>query len=106
MEEDVEAGDIWRLCQTKDAAIRDWVKLAVTRARQSNTPAVFWLDRYRPHENELINKVPPYPKAPATTSPDIPIMSQARGMPFSLERIIRRRDTIPVTRHLPPRYPT
>ncbi|MFP3354258.1 NADP-dependent isocitrate dehydrogenase, partial [Pseudoalteromonas sp. SIMBA_153] len=53
----VEAGDIWRMCQTKDAPIQDWVKLAVTRARNSGTPAVFWLDPYRPHEAELIKKV-------------------------------------------------
>ncbi len=97
MEQAVEAGDIWRLCQTKDAAIRDWVKLAVTRARQSNTPAVFWLDEYRPHENELINKVRRYLKDHDTTGLDIQIMSQVRGMRFSLERIIRGRDTISVT---------
>ncbi len=97
MEQAVEAGDIWRLCQTKDAAIRDWVKLAVTRARQSNTPAVFWLDEYRPHENELIKKVRRYLKDHDTTGLDIQIMSQVRGMRFSLERIIRGRDTISVT---------
>jgi len=97
MEHDVEAGDIWRLCQTKDAAIRDWVKLAVTRARQSNTPAVFWLDEYRPHENELIKKVRRYLKDHDTTGLDIQIMSQVRAMRFSLERIIRGRDTISVT---------
>jgi Monomeric isocitrate dehydrogenase len=56
LEMDVEEGDIWRMCQVKDAPIQDWVKLAVTRARLSNTPAVFWLDTYRPHENELIKK--------------------------------------------------
>jgi isocitrate dehydrogenase len=97
MEQAVEAGDIWRLCQTKDAAIRDWVKLAVTRARQSNTPAVFWLDEYRPHENELIKKVRRYLKDHDTTGLDIQIMSQVRGMRFTLERIIRGRDTISVT---------
>ncbi|MBV9190519.1 MAG: NADP-dependent isocitrate dehydrogenase [Betaproteobacteria bacterium] len=97
MEQNVEAGDIWRLCQTKDAAIRDWVKLAVTRARQSNTPAVFWLDEYRPHENELIKKVRRYLKDHDTTGLDIQIMSQVRGMRFSLERIIRGKDTISVT---------
>ena len=97
MEQKVEAGDIWRLCQTKDAAIRDWVKLAVTRARQSNTPAVFWLDEYRPHENELIKKVRRYLKDHDTTGLDIQIMSQVRGMRFSLERIIRGKDTISVT---------
>src|SRR4029077_16227833 len=97
MEQNVEAGDIWRMCQTKDAAIRDWVKLAVTRARQSNTPAVFWLDEYRPHENELIKKVRRNLKDHDTTGLDIQIMSQVRGMRFSLERIIRGRDTISVT---------
>ncbi|TMG72611.1 MAG: NADP-dependent isocitrate dehydrogenase [Betaproteobacteria bacterium] len=97
MEQNVEAGDIWRLCQTKDAAIHDWVKLAVTRARQSNTPAVFWLDEYRPHENELIKKVRRYLKDHDTTGLDIQIMSQVRGMRFSLERIIRGKDTISVT---------
>ena len=97
MEQSVEAGDIWRLCQTKDAAIRDWVKLAVTRARQSNTPAVFWLDEYRPHENELIKKVRRYLKDHDTTGLDIQIMSQVRGMRFTLERIIRGKDTISVT---------
>ncbi|MGQ0652245.1 MAG: NADP-dependent isocitrate dehydrogenase [Betaproteobacteria bacterium] len=97
MEQAVEAGDIWRMCQTKDAAIRDWVKLAVTRARQSNTPAVFWLDEYRPHENELIRKVRRYLKDHDTSGLDIQIMSQVRGMRFSLERIIRGKDTISVT---------
>jgi len=97
MEHNVEAGDIWRLCQTKDAAIRDWVKLAVTRARQSNTPAVFWLDEYRPHENELIKKVRRYLKDHDTTGLDIQIMSQVRAMRFTLERVIRGKDTISVT---------
>ena len=97
METNVEAGDIWRLCQTKDAAIRDWVKLAVTRARQSNTPAVFWLDEYRPHENELIKKVRRYLKDHDTTGLDIQIMSQVRAMRFTLERVIRGKDTISVT---------
>jgi len=97
MELNVEAGDIWRTCQTKDAAVRDWVKLAVTRARQSNTPAVFWLDEYRPHENELIKKVRRYLKDHDTTGLDIQIMSQVRGMRFTLERIIRGKDTITVT---------
>ena len=97
MEQNVEAGDIWRTCQAKDAAIRDWVKLAVTRARQSNTPAVFWLDEYRPHENELIKKVRRYLKDHDTTGLEIQIMSQVRGMRYSLERIIRGKDTISVT---------
>jgi len=97
LEQNVEAGDIWRMCQTKDAAIRDWVKLAVTRARQSNTPAVFWLDEYRPHENELIKKVRRYLKDHDTAGLDIQIMSQVRAMRFSLERVIRGKDTISVT---------
>jgi len=97
LEQNVEAGDIWRMCQTKDAAVRDWVKLAVTRARQSNTPAVFWLDEYRPHENELIKKVRRYLKDHDTTGLDIQIMSQVRSMRFTLERVIRGKDTISVT---------
>jgi isocitrate dehydrogenase len=97
MEQNVEAGDIWRMCQTKDAAIRDWVKLAVTRARQSNTPAVFWLDEYRPHENEIIKKVRRYLKDHDTAGLDIQVMSQVRAMRFTLERVIRGKDTISVT---------
>jgi isocitrate dehydrogenase len=97
MEQNVEAGDIWRMCQTKDAAVRDWVKLAVTRARQSNTPAVFWLDEYRPHENEIIKKVRRYLKDYDTAGLDIQVMSQVRAMRFTLERVIRGKDTISVT---------
>ncbi len=95
--QNVEAGDIWRMCQVKDAPIRDWVKLAVTRARNSNTPAVFWLDPYRPHENELIKKVQKYLKDHDTSGLDIQIMSQVRAMRFTLERVIRGLDTISVT---------
>ena len=94
---EVEEGDIWRACQTKDAAVRDWVKLAVTRARQSNTPAVFWLDPYRPHENELIKKVKFYLQDHDTEGLDIQIMSQVRAMRYTLERVIRGLDTISVT---------
>ena len=97
LEQNVEEGDIWRMCQVKDAPIRDWVKLAVTRARQSNTPAVFWLDEYRPHEAELIKKVTQYLKDHDTTGLDIQIMSQTRAMRYTLERIIRGKDTISVT---------
>jgi isocitrate dehydrogenase len=97
LEQNVEEGDIWRMCQCKDAPIKDWVKLAVTRARQSNTPAVFWLDEYRPHENELIKKVNRYLKDHDTTGLDIEIMSQTRAMRYTLERIIRGKDTISVT---------
>jgi len=95
--QNVEQGDIWRMCQCKDAPIRDWVKLAVTRARNSNTPAVFWLDPYRPHEAELIKKVNTYLKDHDTTGLDIQIMSQVRAMRFTLERVIRGFDTISVT---------
>ena len=97
VEQDVEEGDIWRMCQTKDAPIRDWVKLAVTRARQSGIPAVFWLDEYRPHEMELIKKVSRYLQDYDTTDLNIEIMSQQRAMRYTLERIIRGKDTISVT---------
>ncbi len=93
----VEEGDIWRMCQVKDAPIRDWVKLAVTRARNSGMPAVFWLDAYRPHENEVIKKVQTYLKDHDTTGLDIQIMSQVRAMRYTLERVIRGLDTISVT---------
>ena len=97
MEQHVEVGDIWRMCQVKDAPIRDWVKLAVNRARQSNTPAVFWLDPYRPHEAELIKKVNLYLQDHDLTGVEIHIMSQMRAMRFTLERIVRGMDTISVT---------
>jgi isocitrate dehydrogenase len=97
LSQDVEAGDIWRMCQVKDAPIRDWVKLAVTRARNSGMPAVFWLDPYRPHENELIKKVETYLKDYDTSGLDIHIMSQVRAMRFTLERVARGLDTISVT---------
>ncbi len=97
LEQTVEEGDIWRMCQTKDAPIRDWVKLAVTRARLSGIPAVFWLDEYRPHELEMIQKVNLYLKDHDTTGLDIQIMSQQRAMRYTLERIIRGKDTISVT---------
>ncbi|MBE0612861.1 MAG: NADP-dependent isocitrate dehydrogenase [Burkholderiales bacterium] len=97
LSQNVEQGDIWRMCQAKDAPIRDWVKLAVTRARNSNTPAVFWLDPYRPHENELIKKVHLYLKEHDTKGLDIQIMSQVRAMRYTLERVVRGLDTISVT---------
>jgi isocitrate dehydrogenase len=93
----VEAGDIWRMCQVKDAPIRDWVKLAVTRARNSGMPALFWLDPYRPHEAELIKKVQAYLKDHDTAGLDIQIMSQVRAMRYTLERVVRGLDTISVT---------
>ncbi|MDH0372166.1 NADP-dependent isocitrate dehydrogenase [Comamonas aquatica] len=97
LSQNVEAGDIWRMCQVKDAPIRDWVKLAVTRARNSGMPAVFWLDAYRPHEAELIKKVQKYLKDHDTTGLDIQIMSQVRAMRYTLERVARGLDTISVT---------
>ncbi|MBV8469365.1 MAG: NADP-dependent isocitrate dehydrogenase [Burkholderiaceae bacterium] len=97
LSQNVEAGDIWRMCQVKDAPIRDWVKLAVTRARNSGMPAVFWLDPYRPHENELIKKVETYLQDYDTSGLEIHIMSQVRAMRFTLERVARGLDTISVT---------
>ena len=97
LSQNVEQGDIWRMCQVKDAPIRDWVKLAVTRARNSGMPAIFWLDPYRPHEAELIKKVEKYLKDHDTTGLDIQHMSQVRAMRYSLERVVRGLDTISVT---------
>ena len=97
LSQNVEEGDIWRMCQVKDAAIRDWVKLAVNRARNSGMTAVFWLDPYRPHENELIKKVNTYLKEHDTQGLDIQVMSQVRAMRFTLERVVRGLDTISVT---------
>ncbi|HIF17599.1 MAG TPA: NADP-dependent isocitrate dehydrogenase [Cycloclasticus sp.] len=94
---DVEEGDIWRMCQVKDAPIQDWVKLAVTRSRLSKTPAVFWLDEYRPHEKELIKKVELYLQDHDLSGLDIKIKSQTRAMRYTLERILRGDDTISVT---------
>lgn len=97
IQHDVEKGDIWRACQTKDAAIRDWVKLAVNRARQSDTPAVFWLDDERAHDRELQKKVTTYLKEHDLTGLDIRIMSYNEAIRFSMERIVRGLDTISVT---------
>ena len=97
LSQDVEAGDIWRMCQVKDAAIRDWVKLAVNRARNSGMPVVFWLDSYRPHEAQLITKVKMYLHEHDTVGLDIQIMSQVRAMRYTLERVIRGQDTISAT---------
>ena len=97
LSQNVEKGDVWRMCQVKDAPIRDWVKLAVTRARNSGMPAIFWLDPYRPHENELIKKVQKYLKEHDTEGLDIQIMSQVRAMRYTLERVARGADTISVT---------
>jgi isocitrate dehydrogenase len=97
LEHTVEAGDIWRMCQTKDAPIRDWVKLAVTRARLSNTPAVFWLDKNRAHDAELISKVELYLKDQDTSGLDIRILSPDQATQFTLERIVKGLDTISVS---------
>ncbi len=97
MSQQVEEGDIWRMCQVKDGPIRDWVKLAVKRSRLSGMPAVFWLDKYRPHEAELTKKVVEYLKDHDTDGLDIRIMSQTRAMRYTLERVIRGKDTISVT---------
>ena len=97
LSQNVEEGDIWRMCQVKDEPIRDWVKLAVTRARNSGMPAVFWLDPYRPHEAELIKKVNTYLKDYDTSGLEIHILSQVRAMRYTLERVARGLDTISVT---------
>jgi isocitrate dehydrogenase len=97
LSQNVEEGDIWRMCECKDAPIRDWVKLAVTRARNSGMPAIFWLDPYRAHEAELIKKVELYLKDHDTTGLEIQHMSQVRAMRYTLERVIRGMDTISVT---------
>ena len=97
LSQNVEAGDIWRMCQVKDAAIRDWVKLAVTRARNSGMPVVFWLDQYRPHEAQLITKVKMYLHEHNTAGLEIQIMSQVRAMRYTLERVVRGLDTISAT---------
>ena len=97
LEHAVEAGDIWRMCQTKDAPIQDWVKLAVTRARLSGTPAVFWLDPKRAHDAQLIKKVERYLKDHDTGGLDIRVMSPVDATRFSLERIRKGQDTISVT---------
>lgn len=97
LEQTVEAGDIWRMCQTKDAPIQDWVKLAVNRARASDTPAVFWLDPQRAHDGVVIEKVKAYLKDHDTTGLDIRVLSPVEAMAFSLERIRAGQDTISVT---------
>jgi isocitrate dehydrogenase len=94
---DVEVGDIWRACQTKDIPVRDWVKLAVTRARASQTPAIFWLDEARPHDAELIKKVKTYLPEHDTTGLEIEILSPQLATAYSLERMRQGLDTISVT---------
>ncbi|BDX06162.1 NADP-dependent isocitrate dehydrogenase [Planctobacterium marinum] len=97
IEHEVEEGDIWRMCQTKDEPIRDWVKLAVTRSRQSDTPAIFWLDDERAHDSQLILKVNEYLKDHDIEGLDITIRSPVRAIRYSMERAIRGLDTISVT---------
>ncbi|MES3006460.1 MAG: NADP-dependent isocitrate dehydrogenase [Pseudomonadota bacterium] len=96
-EHSVEEGDIWRMCQTKDLPIQDWVKLAVTRARATSTPAVFWLDESRAHDVQLIKKVKQYLQNHDTKGLEILIMSPVEAIRFSLERIKAGKDTISVT---------
>ncbi|MFG6110406.1 NADP-dependent isocitrate dehydrogenase [Stenotrophomonas rhizophila] len=93
----VQTGDIWRMCQTKDAPIQDWVKLAVNRARLSSTPAVFWLDASRAHDAQVIAKVETYLKDHDTTGLDIRILAPVEATAFSLDRIRKGEDTISVT---------
>ena len=97
MEQNVEEGDIWRMCQAKDAPIQDWVKLAVNRARASDTPAVFWLDPARAHDAEMIKKVQKYLGDHNTAGLDIRVMSPVEAMAFTLERTRAGKDTISVT---------
>ena len=93
----VEKGDIWRMCQTKDLPIQDWIKLAVTRARASQTPAVFWLDENRAHDAEIIKKVNLYLPSHDTSGLDIRILSPIKATEFTLARIVKGEDTISVS---------
>lgn len=97
LEHTVEEGDIWRMCQVKDAPIRDWVKLAVTRSRLSGMPAVFWLDKNRAHDAQLIKKVETYLKDHDTSGLEIHIMSPVEATKFTLQRMKDGKDTISVT---------
>ncbi|MGB0177005.1 MAG: NADP-dependent isocitrate dehydrogenase [Owenweeksia sp.] len=97
IEHTVETGDIWRMCQTKDAPVQDWVKLAVNRARATGSPAVFWLDENRAHDAEIIKKVNTYLPQHDTTGLDIRILAPVAATRFSLERIREGKDTISVT---------
>ena len=97
LEHEVSAGDIWRACQAKDVPIRDWVKLAVTRARATGTPAVFWLDETRAHDAQLIKKVNAYLPEHDTAGLEIKILAPAEAIAYSLERIRKGEDTISVT---------
>ena len=97
LEHEVDAGDIWRMCQTKDAPIRDWVALAVARARATGAPAVFWLDETRAHDAELLKKVRPALAALDTDGLRIEVMAVAEATRFTLERARAGEDTISVT---------
>ncbi len=97
LEHNVEAGDIWRMCQAKDAPIQDWVKLAVNRARATGSPTIFWLDSNRAHDRQLIEKVDAYLLQHDTNGLDIRIMPPVEATRFSLERMKRGEDTISVT---------
>src|SRR5690606_2805329 len=97
LQHEVEEGDIWRMCQTKDAPIKDWVKLAVGRAKASGMPAIFWLDEKTAHDAEVINKVKHYLKDHDTKDLDIQIMSPDEATAFTLKRVKEGKDTISVT---------
>jgi isocitrate dehydrogenase len=97
LEQEVEEGDIFRMCQTKDAAIRDWVKLAVKRARATGSPAIFWLDEERGHDAQIIEKVKAYLPGHDTAGLDLRILKPVEGMRLALERTRRGQDTITVT---------
>lgn len=97
LEQQVEAGDIYRMCQTKDEAVKDWVNLAVNRAKVSNTPAIFWLDENRAHDREIIRKVKRYLSEHNTTNLEIKILKPVDAMNYTLERTRKGLDTISVT---------
>eukprot|EP00913_Durusdinium_trenchii_P001233 g1136.t1 len=94
MSHDVSGGDVWRMCQTKDGPIQDWVKLAVVRARATDTPAIFWLSEARAHDRSMISKVKEYLKRHNTEGLDIRILSPEEAMTFTLERARQGLDTI------------
>ena len=97
LEHTVEKGDIWRMCQTKDEPIKDWVKLAVNRAKATAWPTIFWLDEVRAHDAEIIKKVNEYLKEHDTEGLDIQILSQQEATQFTLDRVRRGKNTISVT---------
>jgi isocitrate dehydrogenase len=97
LESTVEKGDVWRMCQAKDAPIQDWIKLAVSRARATNVPAIFWLDKNRAHDSQIINKINTYLPDFDTTGLDIQIMTPEKATLYTLDRVKRGLDTISVT---------